>query len=484
MNVKRLLTTVGLVLLIPLGLLTLIGCEQPSVLSRIQAQGELLVATRNSPTTYYEGPEGPAGLEYDLISRFAESIGVTPRFVFPQPFEDVLEAVRDGRVHMAAAGLTVTPKRLQTLRFSLPYQHITQELVYRRGSTRPRSMDHLDGTLEVLAGSSHEERLEEIRAKQYPDLQWHASRDYETEELLYLVEEQAIEYTVSDSNELSLNRRYYPHITPAFALTEPQPLGWAFALGADDSLANAADAFIHRIKKDGTLAKLLDRHYGRIGRLNFVDRRTFWRHVAQRLPKFRVAFEDAAAANGQDWRLLAAMGYQESHWDARARSPTGVRGIMMLTLDTAARVSIDDRLDPAQSIFGGAQYLRLLEESIPNRITEPDRTWMALAGYNVGFGHLEDARILTERQGGNPDKWADVKQRLPLLSRKQFYSQLKHGYARGREPVIYVDNIRSYYDLLIWYSNYEHREQVRLRIANASSQPEEEPAPPPQAPEN
>ena len=469
MNGKRLLTIAGLVLLMPLGLLAVSGCEQQTVLSRIQAQGELLVATRNSPTTYYEGPDGPAGLDFDLVSRFAESIGVTPRFIFPQPFEDVLNAVRDGRAHMAAAGLTITPYRQQTLRFSEPYEHITQELVYRRGSTRPRSLDDLEGTLEVLSGSSHEERLNELREEQHPDLRWRASSDYETEELLYLVEEQAIEYTVSDSNELALNRRYYPHITPAFPLTEPQPLGWAFAKGADDSLAKAANAFIRRIKKDGTLAKLIDRHYGRIGRLNFVDRRTFWRHVARRLPKYHKLFEDAAAVSGLDWRLLAAVGYQESHWNPRAKSPTGVRGIMMLTLATAERVDIEDRLDPVQSIYGGAQYLRMLEEAIPERVPEPDRTWLALAGYNVGFGHLEDARILTERQGGDPDKWADVKQRLPLLSRKQFYTQLKHGYARGREPVMYVDNIRSYYDLLVWHSNYQQREQVQLRVAEASA---------------
>lgn len=471
MKPNRLSVIAAAALMVPL-ILSISGCEQRTVLSRIQAQGELLVATRNSPTTYFEGPNGPAGLEYDLVKRFAKSIGVRARFVFPQPFEDVLQAVRDGRAHMAAAGLTVTAARRQSLRFSAPYQHITQELVYRRGSKRPRDLGDLQGVLEVLAGSSHEERLTELRDSEYPELRWQASRDYETEELLYLVEERAIDYTVADSNELALNRRYYPHITPAFPLTEPEPLGWAFPKGADRSLVDAADAFIDRIRQDGTLAKLIDRHYARIGRLNFVDRRTFWRHVQERLPQYRQAFEEAAVAHGLDWRLLAALGYQESHWNPKAISPTGVRGIMMLTLPTAKRVGVDNRLDAQQSIFGGARYLRILEQTIPERIPEPDRTWLALAGYNVGFGHLEDARILTERQGGDPDKWADVKQRLPLLSRKQFYSQLKHGYARGREPVIYVDNIRSYYDLLVWHSNHEEREQVRQRVVEAVAPPE------------
>jgi membrane-bound lytic murein transglycosylase F len=473
MKRNRFSVIAGLALLLPLGL-SGSGCEQKSLLSRIQGQGELLVATRNSPTSYYEGPDGPAGLEYDLVKRFAKSIGVEPRFLFPHPFDDVLTAVRDGRVHMAAAGLTVTEARSQSLRFSEPYQEITPELVYRRGNVRPKSPADLSGRLEVLAGTSHEERLAHLKAGPFPELQWRASRDYETEELLYLVEEQAIDYTVADSNELALNRRYYPHIQAAFSLSEPESLAWAFAKSDDTSLVDAANKFIARIRADGTLDKLMQRHYGRVGRLNFVDRRTFWRHVDQRLSQYRAEFEAAAAEYGLDWRLLAAVGYQESHWNPKARSPTGVRGIMMLTLPTARRVGVDNRLDPVQSIRGGARYLAMLEEAIPERIAEPDRTWLALAGYNVGFGHLEDARILTERQGGDPDKWADVKQRLPLLSRKQFYSQLKHGYARGREPVIYVDNIRSYYDLLVWFSTHERRDEVKLRVVQASSDPEED----------
>jgi len=459
----------ALALLLPLGLAGS-GCEQQDVLSRIQARGELLVATRNSPTTYYEGPDGPTGLEYDLVRRFAERIGVKAHFVFPQPFEDILDAVRDGRVNMAAAGLTDTEARRRSLRFSVPYQEITPQLVYRRGSGRPHNLDDLDGVLEVLAGSSHAERLAQLKADDHPQLHWRISRDYETEELLYLVEEQAIDYTVADSNELALNRRYYPHLQAAFSIAEPEALAWAIARTRDDSLLRAANAFLQQIKEDGTLEKLLRRYYGRVGRLNFVDRRTFWRHVRQRLPKYQALFEQAARQHDQDWRLLAAIGYQESHWNPKAVSPTGVRGIMMLTRTTARRVGVSNRLDPTQSITGGANYLQIMEDKIPDRIHEPDRTWLTLAGYNVGFGHLEDARILTERQGGDPDRWAEVKERLPLLSRKQFYSQLKHGYARGREPVVYVENIRSYYDLLVWHSNHQQRDEVRQRLAEGNGQ--------------
>lgn len=435
--------------------LTLLGCEQKPLLERIQTHGELLVATRNTPSCYYEGPEGPAGLEYDLVSLFAEELGVKARFVFPDSFADILPAVRSGKVHMAAAGLTITPeRRANNTAFSKPYQEITAQLVYRRGTRRPKNLGDLgDGNLEVVAGSSHEERLHQLQQTTFPQLHWNASSEYDSEELIYLVNEQVIDYTVADSNEVALNRRFYPRIKPAFNISDPEPLAWAFAKHTDHSLLDAANTFMLRIMRDGTLAGLIERYHGYTEQLNFVDKRDFWRHVARRLPKYEDLFRQAAEKYGYDWRLLAAIGYQESHWNPKAKSPTGVRGIMMLTRNTAKRLGVDNRLDPEQSIFGGAAYLRMLEQTLPERIPEPDRSWLALAGYNVGFGHLEDARILTERQGGDPDRWVDIKQRLPLLSKKRFYKTLKHGYARGREPVTYVDNIRNFYDLLVWYTN-------------------------------
>ena len=144
------------------------------------------------------------------------------------------------------------------------------------------------------------------------------------------------------------------------------------------------------------------------------------------------------------------MSYQESHWNPRARSFTGVRGMMMLTLRTAKELGVKNRLDPKQSIFGGAKYLAKLRKRMPDNIAEPDRTWMALAAYNVGYGHLTDARKLTKLDGGDSTRWMDVKDYLPRLSQKRYYKQTRHGYARGNEPVSYVQNIRRYFDVLVW----------------------------------
>ena len=431
--------------------LILLGCGIPEpLLERIKESGELVVITRNSPTTYYEDRDGYKGLEYELVQLFAAELGVKAKFVVPDALDDILPAIARGDAHFAAAGLTVTPTREILVRFGPAYQKITQQLVYRRGSKRPKKItDTIGGSLEVVAGSSHEEELRRLKVK-HPDLRWVARAGVEPEELLRLVKEQVIDYTVADSNELALNRRFHPELRPAFDLTKPQPLAWAFPHAEDTSLFKAAKKFFGKLRKNGTLEQLIERYYGHTDRLNFVDKRTFRRHIAMRLPDLVDHFKEAAEVTGIEWELLAAIGYQESHWNPKAVSPTGVKGIMMLTQATASQLEIEDREDPRTSIIGGARYLRIVEEKIPDRIPEPDRLWLTLAGYNVGFGHLEDARILTQRLGGDPDKWADVKKSLPLLSDRKYHTTVKHGYARGTEPVNYVDNVRSYYDLLKW----------------------------------
>lgn len=417
-------------------------------LDRVKSEGQLVVLTRNSGTTYYEGPYGPTGLEYDLAKGFADELGVELKMVVENNVSEVLEQLQDYDADFAAAGLTATRNRQAWARFTPPYQHITQQLVYRLGGNRPESLEKLNGTLEITSRSSHEEQLRKLKY-QYPDLTWQVNKDVESEELLTMVSEEQLDYTVADSNEVAINQRYYPELRVAFNITEPEPLAWAFPRMQDDSLFRAASDYITRIKQNGELAKLIDRYYGHLTKFDYVSTVIYMQHIETLLPKYRKLFEHAAKEFNLDWRLLAATAYQESHWDPDAVSPTGVRGLMMLTKETAREIGVDKRTDPAQSIRGGALYLSQLMEKFPPRIQEPDRSWLALAAYNVGYGHLEDARIITQKRGGNPDIWKDVRENLPLLRKRNWYRNTRHGYARGHEPVIYVENIRRYFDLLV-----------------------------------
>jgi membrane-bound lytic murein transglycosylase F len=428
-----------------------------SLLAQIQKEGKLVVITRNSATTYYEGPEGPTGFEYDLVSSFADELDVDLELVIPERFADIIPMIARGEAHLAAAGLTRTPAREELVEFGPGYQEITQQVVYRKGTTRPRRVqDLIGGTLEVVAGTSHVEALE-VAFQEYPELRWREHFETESEEMLELVHEDLVDYTIADSNEVAISRRFFPELRVAFDLTEPQTLAWAFPKGEDESLINAAREFFERIESNGTLDQLKERYYGHIDRFDYQGVQTLLRHYAERFPAYGTWFREAARHYGLDWRLLAAMGYQESVWDEDAVSPTGVRGIMMLTQKTARLMDIKDRTDPKGSIWGGARWFVSNKARIPERIPEPDRTWLAMAAYNVGLGHLEDARILADQLGGDPDRWVDVKKTLPLLSKKKWYSQTRHGYARGWEPVQYVERIRGYYEILVWITDRENR---------------------------
>jgi len=435
--------------------LLITACTEPkNELQRIKYDGKLVVVTRNAATTYFEGPDGPTGLEYDLISGFAEELGVGLEIVVADNVSEVLSKLSEGKADLAAAGLTITAPRELWARFTTPYQEITQQLVYRSGSRRPRGIAELDGQLEVIANSSHVEQLLQLQSE-YPDLSWTENSNVESEELLTQVWEQVLDYTIADSNELAMNRRFYPELSVAFDISKPQPLAWAFSKFKDGSLYQAANAYFARLEKSGRLGQLIERYYGHLEDFDYVGTRTYIQHIRTRLPKFRATFEYAAREFGVDWHLLAAMAYQESHWNPNAVSPTGVRGIMMLTNATASELGVEERTDPVQSIRGGALYLSKMLKKLPENIPEPDRSWLAAAAYNIGYGHLNDARSITQEAGADPDSWKEVKERLPLLRKRKWYRKTKYGYARGNEAVRYVENVRSYYDILIWFIDKE-----------------------------
>lgn len=444
--------TFGMRLFIPLILVLGMGsCSVPETpIPPVQENHELVVLTRNSPTTYYEDAQGNyAGLEYDLVNLFAQELGVNVRFVVATEFSRIIPTLAKKQVHLVAAGLTITPEREKIVRFGPAYQTVQQQIVYNNFTLKPDDIGDLIGKrIEVIAGSSYVERLKQAR-KKYPKLEWHEVTAMEIEELLEKVANGEADYSIADSHFVSMAQNFFPDLGIAFNLGKPEQLAWAFPKDGDPDLFGKAQKFFDRIHKDGTLRRLLDRYYGHIERLNRIDVVTFLEKINSTLPSYRKLFQQAQEITDFDWRLIAALGYQESHWDPLATSPTGVRGLMMLTADTADHLGVNDRLNPKENIPAGASYLLTLKESLPERITEPDKTWIALAAYNTGMGHLEDARVLAQQNKFNPDSWADLKKALPLLSKAAYYTSLKHGYARGGETVIFVENIRNYYNIMM-----------------------------------
>jgi membrane-bound lytic murein transglycosylase F len=432
------------------------GDDHPSQLQQITQRGSMTMLTRNGASSYYLDADGPTGPEYELVRQFSEFLGVELKIEVASAFSQLNGMLDQRKGDLIAANLTRTHSREMNFNFGPDYLETQILAVYKKRQNKPRSMaDLVDKNVMILAGSSYEEAL--IAAQEnIPELSWEARSDVGIEDLLLAVSDEAIDVTLVDSNIFSINKSFYPKISSAFVVEEHVPHAWAFRHGPDDSLSAQARAFILQARQDGRLAKIIERFYSDKERLDQYSMYHFLSRARDRLPLLIDAFREAGDANDIDWRLLAAIGYQESHWDPEAESYTGVRGIMMLTEQTAEQLGIDNRLDPEQSIDGGARYLTRLIARLPDRIPEPDRTWMSLAAYNMGMGHLRDARILTQKQGRDPDKWTNVIQSLDLLSQEKWHSQTQYGYARGFEAKVFVENIRRYYEILVWMDTREH----------------------------
>ncbi len=430
---------------------------QPNLLERIQASGKLIVASRNGPTTYYEDSEGLTGFDYEIVKGFAEYLGLELELVEVEDLGLIFQKIQQHKVHIGAAGLTITEKRREMVDFSTPYLQVTQKLIYRANNPKPEKVeDIIGGNILVIGNSSHAERLRQLK-RTHPDLSWQEQYDIEMLDLLEMVHNEKIEYAIIDPNALEINSSVYPRALAAFDISEPEDLAWALPKTSDTSLMNAANRYLQELQSSGRLTEITNSFYGHVGHVDYNGALVFTKRVRTRLPKWQKLLKEAAEETQLDWQLLAALSYQESHWDPAAVSRTGVRGFMMLTRNTAESLGVNDRTNAKQSIFGGAKYFRKMYDRLSNDISEPDRTWFALAAYNIGFFHLEDARKLTQDQGANPNVWNDVKERLPLLTKRQYYKKTRYGYARGHEAVTYVNNIRNFFNVIAW------KEQERIK---------------------
>lgn len=442
-------------MLLTAAILSTYGSKNPTALDNVYAAGELKVISLNGPSTYYEGPEGYTGFEYQLTAAFAEHLGVKLTLIDARNQRDVLQQLSQGSGDFASAGIATSTTN--TAASSNAYMQSTPQLIYHASADKPLAIDELDEQVIVIGDQSHHQQLLSSLQQQHPKLQWQNTSDLDSLERLEKVHSGDIAYTVVDSHVFLMNQGLYSQARVAFDLSTPHNLAWAFPQHGDQTLKQRADQFLMEIDQSGELAQLQERYFGHLEPMHSQGTKMFSRRINSRLPKYKSLMKTAARQHKLDWHFLAAMSYQESFWNPTAKSPTGVRGLMMLTRNTAKEVGVENRLDPKQSISGGASYFAKLRQRLPEEITEPDRSWMALAAYNMGMGHMKDVRVLTKRLGGNPNLWHDVKNNLPLLQRKKYYSSLKHGYARGEEASTYVQRIRHYYTVLSWHSRIQER---------------------------
>ena len=436
-------------------------------IAAIVERGELRVSTVQSPLTYATINGKVYGLDYELAQQFADYLGVKLKVTVRQNISQLFDDLDHGDADLLAAGLVYNSERVQSYQPGPTYYSVSQQLVYRVGSYRPRSLSNVTADqLTVAPGQVVINDLQTLKEKKYPDLAWTVDDKRGSVDLMQAVIDGKLSYTIADSVAIGLFQRVHPELAVALDVTDEQPVTWFSLKDNDNTLSAAMLDFFNNMNEDGTLARLEEKYLGHGDDFDYVDTRSFLRAVDNVLPDLQPLFEKYASAI--DWKLLAAISYQESHWDPLATSPTGVRGLMMLTKNTAQSLGLSDRTDAEQSISGGMRYLQDMMDKVPDSVPQEEKIWFALAAYNMGYAHMLDARALTARQKGNPDSWADVKQRLPLLSQKAWYSKLTYGYARGHEAYAYVENIRKYQISLVGYlQEKEKKATERLEIAEA-----------------
>jgi len=427
--------------------------KKKTILEKIKEKKQLDVVILNSPTVYYVGAHEKLGFEYQLLSAYAKDLGVDLNLTVVHTIDEALKKSKEGVGDITSSALTYTQKRAKDFKFGPRYYTVQEQLVchqsmYRKG-TFPKDKEDMVG-LNIVVGenTSYETTMKEIQ-QEIPDLNFTITSDYSTDILLKMTHSKEIDCTVVDSNIFLINQRYFPGLVRALTLSDRKSLAWVLREG-DDTLNKSLLEWLNKYERSGKMAELRDFNYSYIGLFDYYDTSVFYKRVKRRLPKYVKYFKQAEKKYGIPWMLLAAQSYQESHWNPRAKSYTGVRGMMMITRATAKQLHVKNRLNARESILGGAKYLKSLEKRLSDKIKgKENRLYFALGAYNVGLGHIRDAQKLAIKFNKNPYSWTDVKKVLPLLAQKKYNRNLRHGYARGEEPVKYVNAIQNYLSIIV-----------------------------------
>lgn len=422
-----------------------------NTLKKIKKGGVLNVVLLNSPSTYYIGSDGPKGFEYDLLEAYAKHLGVKLNITTAYTIKEAIELSKNPDIHITSAALSKTKEREKKFNFGPSYFEAQEQVICHKGMLLdgkfPNNIDDLAG-LRIVVGedTSYSETIELLKADGF-DINASYTSEYSTEELISQVDSNEIDCTIADSNIYALNQRYFTNIALAFDISNRVQQAWVLAQDVED-LKEDMYSWLNSFNQSGEMASLKDHYYSYVLFFDYYDTAMFSERVKTRLPKYEKYFQEASKKYDIPFSVLAALSYQESHWNPSAMSYTGVKGLMMLTQQTADLLGVSDRVNPKQSIFGGAKHLTQMIKDVPQEVVGEDRLKFALAAYNMGLGHVLDAQKLAQQIGLNQNIWTDLKKVLPLLSQKKYNKTLKHGYARGGEAVKYVDAIYDYMTIL------------------------------------
>ncbi|MXX39148.1 MAG: transporter substrate-binding domain-containing protein, partial [Gemmatimonadetes bacterium] len=404
--------------------------------------------TRNNALTYFIHRGRQVGFEYELIKEFADRHNLRLDIVIPASHAELLAYLNEGKGDIVAAAMTITEQRQVQAAFTRPYNEVEELVIVRTGEDSIASLEDLAGrTVHVRQSSSFyttlmalADSIQGLQVAPLPD-------SLETEDILAGVEEGRYDITLCDSNLLDVELAYGRQLKAAFSI-KPTALGWAVRED-NPALLAALNQYVQK-EKGGLFFNVMKKRY-------FENKRTITRakdslrvDLSGRLSPYDELAKKYARQYGQDWRLITAQMYQESKFDPQATSWVGARGLMQVMPDTGRELGFTDLYDPEDNIHAGVKYLSQLVNRFDPNIPKKERMRFALAAYNVGYGHVLEARRLAREKGWNPDQWfGHVEQAMRLLAKPAYHERSRYGFCRCGQPVHYVSNIQDRYDAYV-----------------------------------
>jgi membrane-bound lytic murein transglycosylase F len=431
-------------------------------LTKILERGYINAAVNYSSATYFVYRGELMGFEYELLKRLENYFNIKVNIIVQPSIEESMTMLNKGEVDIIAFPLTITKERKKVIAFTNHYISQMQVLVQRKPENwRDMKLHEIDKTLirdqveliekeiHVLNHSSYIDALESL-SDQIGGLINIIEDDpsVDTDQLIKNVADGKYKYTISDENIAKVNNAYYPILDIETPVSFPRRIAWAVRLNSPH-LLDTLNYGIDLLKKTGTIKIIYDKYCNSSRKAREIAKSDYSSFSGGNLSPYDELIKLYAKKLLWDWRLLAAMVYQESKFDPKTTSWAGAKGLLQMMPATAREQGVEDRANPEQNLRGGAKYLLWLEKQWQPRVEDPnEQLKLVLASYNVGIGHVYDACALTEKFGGDPAKWRDVRENLLKLSNRKYYSDpvVKVGYARGSEPVNYVDEILLRYE--------------------------------------
>jgi len=437
--------------------------QSPSHWQLIQQKHVLVYGTRTSLLSYFKVGKDVVGYEYKMLKAFCEQHNIRLITKVYKNNGQLLNDLLRGKIDVAGGHLSITKERAKSFAFTQPISQTAIDLVthfdYRHHSSI-QDFEDLSGKL--IANSSYEELSKQLEDFNPQDIE--STEQDSLFQLFRKINKKQIDYTFADSEIIDVYQHFIPGIYQAIQLSEQEDIAFLLPKNRSNELIAHLNSFIQTAKASGKVTQYKNEILMHLPQIGIADTVTFFDKLQTAWPQIAKLVMEVSKEYDFDPSLLAAISYQESHWDPDAVSISGVKGLMMLTENTAEEMGVQDRTNPRESLIGGIKYIKMMQNKIPDRISDINRILFALAAYNIGYGHLEDARVLTQRSGGNPDIWLEVEPYLKKLNNPAIAEQLKYGVADGRTAVIYVNNIMTYKQLMTWKIQNEQASQVKSPV--------------------